>query len=91
VPPDFVFLIPFGGMAVGALFLVGVYKLITRWMDRRSEALPEGTREEIEDLRRQMAALEELPGRVAELEERLDFAERMLAQHTQRPMLGGEH
>jgi hypothetical protein len=79
-------------MAVGALFMVGVYRLVVRWMDRRhGPPLSEGTREEVEDLRRQVAALEELPERVAELEERLDFAERMLAQHTQRPMLGGEH
>jgi hypothetical protein len=92
VPPDFVFLIPFGGMAVGALFLIGVYKLIVRWMDRReSGVLPHGVPEELEDLRRQVATLEALPGRVAELEERLDFAERMLAQHTQKPMIGGEH
>jgi hypothetical protein len=79
-------------MAVGALFMVGVYRLVVRWIDRRQGTpLPEGTREELEDLRHQVATLEELPERVAELEERLDFAERMLAQHTQRPMLGGEH
>ena len=90
--PDFFVLIPLAGMAVGALFMVGVYRLAVRWMDRRhGTPLPEGTREELEDLRRQVATLEELPERVAELEERLDFAERMLAQHTQRPMLGGEH
>jgi hypothetical protein len=79
-------------MAVGALFMVGVYRLVVRWIDRRQGTpLPEGAREELEDLRHQVATLEELPERVAELEERLDFAERMLAQHTQRPMLGGEH
>jgi hypothetical protein len=90
VPPYF--LIPIAGMAVGALFLVGVYKLLVRWMDRRQLApLSDRAGEEIDDLRRQVAALEELPERVAELEERLDFAERMLAQHTQKPMLGGEH
>jgi hypothetical protein len=92
VPPDLWVLVPLGGMGMGALFMVGIYKIVTRWIDRRQgRALPEGTREEMEDLRRQVAALDELPQRVAELEERLDFAERMLAQHTQRPMLGGEH
>jgi hypothetical protein len=79
-------------MGLAALFLTGVYKVAMRWIDRRHTGpLPEGSRAELEDLRRQVAALEELPERVAELEERLDFAERMLAQHTQRPMLGGEH
>jgi hypothetical protein len=79
-------------MGVGALFLVGVYKVAMRWLDRRHPApLGAGASAEVEELRRQVAALGELPERVAELEERLDFAERMLAQHTQRPMLGGEH
>ena len=79
--PDFWFLVPLGGMAVGALFMVGVYRLVVRWIDRRhGTPLPEGTREELEELRRQVAAVEELPERVSELEERLDFAERLLAQ-----------
>lgn len=92
MPPDLWVLVPLGGMGVGALFMVGIYKIVTRWIDRRQGTpLPEGSREELDDLRRQVAALDELPQRVAELEERLDFAERMLAQHTQRPMLGGEH
>ncbi len=43
--------------------------------DRESEAL----RAELEDLR----------FRVVEMEERLDFAERLLAQQKQRQMLGG--
>ncbi|HET7040096.1 MAG TPA: hypothetical protein VFH97_09415 [Gemmatimonadales bacterium] len=91
-PGDVWVLLPLGGMGVGALFLVGAYKIVMRWLDRRhATPLPEGTREELESLRRQVAELDELPQRVAELEERLDFAERMLAQHTQRPMLGGEH
>lgn len=92
MPPDLWVLVPLGGMGLGALVLVGLYKLLMRWIDRRQGTpLPEGTQEELEDLRRQVAVLDELPQRMAELEERLDFAERMLAQHTQRPMLGGEH
>lgn len=92
MPPDVYVLVPLAGMATGALFLIGVYKLLMRWIDRhRSGELPEATREELQALRRQVVELEDLPARVAELEERLDFAECMLAQQTQRPMLGGEH
>jgi hypothetical protein len=89
--PDVFVLIPLAGMAVGALFMVGIYRLAARWMDRRhGTPLPEGTREELDDLRRQVAAVEELPERVAELEERLDFAERMLARRERQPLPGPE-
>ena len=85
--PDVFVLIPLGGMAIGALFMVGVYRLAVRWMDRRhGTPLPQGTGAEIEDLRRQVATLEELPERVAELEERLDFAERLLARQERQPL-----
>lgn len=36
---------------------------------------------EVDELRAEVAVLRTLPERVQELEERLDFAERMLAQH----------
>ncbi|HEX9690954.1 MAG TPA: hypothetical protein VGA22_02525 [Gemmatimonadales bacterium] len=45
-------------------------------------------RAEVESLQLSVEAAEMLEGRVAELEERLDFAERLLAQHDQ-PRLGG--
>lgn len=81
MPPDVWVLIPLGGMATGALFLVGVYKLVSRWLDaRQRRALPAGVEEELVELRVQVAELDALPHRVAELEERLDFAERLLAQ-----------
>lgn len=79
--PDLFVLIPLAGMATGALFMVGLYKLLTRWMDHRHRgALPPGLEEELRDLRGQAAELGDLPQRVAELEERVDFAERLLAQ-----------
>lgn len=39
---------------------------------------------EVDDIRARMAGLEAGQARVLELEERLDFAERMLAQHRER-------
>lgn len=87
MPPDLWVLVPLGGMAIGALFLVGVYKLLMRWIDRhRAGQLPEGAHEELEALRRQVVQLEDLPERVAELEERLDFAERLLARQERQPL-----
>lgn len=81
MPPETFILIPLAGMATGALFLVGIYKLITRWMDlRHRRDLPPGLEEELEELRGQVSTLGDLPQRVAEVEERLDFAERLLAK-----------
>lgn len=81
MPPDFFVLIPLGGMATGALFMFGIYKLLTRWMDlRHRSGLPSGMETELQELRGQVAELGDLPHRVAELEERLDFAERLLAK-----------
>ncbi|HVX88945.1 MAG TPA: hypothetical protein VG940_08470 [Gemmatimonadales bacterium] len=54
--------------------------IAVRWVHRKLEApkLPEG--QELDELRERVARLEECELRLAEMEERLDFAERMLAQ-----------
>lgn len=89
MPPDVWVLIPLGGMATGALFLVGIYKLVNRWLElRHRRDLPAGGTEELRHLEERVTFLEEQSGRVQELEERLDFAERMLAKQGQRPLLG---
>ncbi len=87
-PETFVFLIPLAGIGVSALFLVGVYKLVSRWLDRRGvgAGLPP---EELERVRQQLAQLEDLPHRMLELEVRLDFAERLLAQQRRDALPGG--
>jgi hypothetical protein len=81
VDPDLFVLIPLGGMAMGGLFMFGVYKLLTRWMEFRHQrgpgALPS---EELRELELEVAELRGLPERIAELEERVDFAERLLAR-----------
>ena len=45
---------------------------------------------ELEDLRGRVADLEQSQGRVEEVEERLDFAERMLAQEKKFPEIQGD-
>ena len=42
----------------------------------------------VRDLEDRVAALESQTDRLQELEERLDFAERMLAHHRQEPLIG---
>ena len=73
-------LIPLFGMATGALFMVGVYKIIVRWIDRGRTGDATGLADEIAQLRDEVEALREVNARVLELEERVDFTERLLAQ-----------
>jgi hypothetical protein len=76
-------------MALGAFFMYGVYRLLSRWLDFRHRGAGGLTAGELDELRRQLSELGDLPARVLELEERLDFAERLLARREQ-PLLGGE-
>lgn len=81
MPPDIFVLVPLAGMATGTIFLYGVYRLLSRWMElRHGQRLPEDAAVDLLELRGEVAELRELPARVAELEERLDFAERLLAR-----------
>lgn len=71
---------------VGVFFSIGLSLLTlyagflaVRWMHKRIEA-PKVSGHDLDELRDRMARLEEVEGRVADLEERVDFAERMLAQ-----------
>lgn len=93
-PPELI--VAMSGIAVlsGALF--GVYRTLNHWIDRRHERLmvqERGTtpEPEIREVRERLDALEELSFRLQELEERLDFTERVLARqpHAQLPEGGG--
>lgn len=87
--PVWALLIPLGGLAVGALFLAGVYKLLVRWMDRGRAAVGPDAAQELARLRQEVETLRGLEDRVVELEERLDFAERLLAQQRARELPRG--
>ena len=82
-PGAIAMLIPIAGMGVGALFLVGVYKLVVRWIDRSRVGDASGVAEEVARLREEVEVLSEVNRRVLELEERVDFAERVLTQAKQ--------
>jgi hypothetical protein len=91
--PDFVWfqnvVLPVLGMGLGGFAMFGVYRTINRFLDRRHERLMAAKSDsspELVDLRSRVEALEDAAFRVQELEERLDFTERMLAKSQSPPM-----
>ena len=96
-PPDIPpFGVPAGGgmsepvfvivaLAVVAGFVFVFYPLMRafgRRIEGRHHQLDPALQEELEQLRARVAEVDSLHHRVAELEERVDFTERMLAQRT---------
>lgn len=86
-----------GWDAVALLFGAGLLLVVLLWpllraVARRIEAgAAADTRAELDELRDRVRRLEETQPRMAELEERLDFAERLLAQQEperQKRLLG---
>ena len=78
-------------ISIATVFL---FKPLIAAVARRIEgrAADSALRGEVEQLREQVTDLEPLPGRIHELEERLEFAERVLAQRRDAELLprGGE-
>ena len=75
--------------------MFGVYRIATRWIDRRHERLMADRgagagSPEVRELRARVEQLEEAVARVQDLEERLDFTERVLAQQRERGRLPAE-
>jgi hypothetical protein len=87
-------LLPILGMGMGAFAMFGVYRTINRHLDRRHERLMAeraggGDARQLDELRGRVEDLEEGSMRLQDLEERLDFAERMLAQQQRRGLNSG--
>ncbi len=74
-------LIPLAGMATGAIISIAFFRTVRHFIDRKTES---GTdhelQAEISDLHTRIEALEREQDRVEELEDRVDFAERLLAR-----------
>ncbi len=74
-------LVPIVGMATGAIISIAFFKTVRHFIDRKTAS---GTDHELQgeiaDLHARIEALEREQGRVEELEDRLDFAERLLAR-----------
>jgi hypothetical protein len=88
-PPELIALLAVLGTLTGIVGIVA--RVAVRGIDRRHERLmaERGTAGglEVEQLRARVEALEDSVGRVQELEERLDFAERLLVRHQDQAKL----
>jgi hypothetical protein len=74
---------------VSILAVILLLPLIRAWARRiESRGADAELRGELDDLRNRLAEVEQHHVQVAELEERLDFAERLLAQHRSADRIG---
>ncbi|MDH4348316.1 MAG: hypothetical protein OEW17_05885 [Gemmatimonadota bacterium] len=81
LPAEVTALIALGFFGACALVLYPLMRAIARRIEGRTQAADPALKGEVEELRARLGEMEGLQFRVADLEERLDFAERMLAQH----------
>jgi hypothetical protein len=88
MPPDF--LVPIAGMATGLILLLPIVRAIVRITEKKLTGGGDAgdllaIRDEIRLIHDRLDRVEDGDERLAELEERLDFAERLLArqQHQQ--------
>lgn len=75
-PPVWAFIIPIVAIVVAGIVLYPLLRAFARRIENRVSG---GVQEELDELRSRIMSLEEQAMRVPELEERVDFAERMLA------------
>lgn len=86
---DLVAMIVFMGSLTGMAAIIG--RAVVRYQDRKlrasGETLEPAIRAELEDMRAQLAEQQDLRQRLLELEERMDFAERLLSQQREQGKL----
>lgn len=87
LPPQMTVMIVVAFLAASAVILYPLMRAIGRRIEGRATADP-ALRAEVEQLRARLGDIESLQHRVMELEERLDFAERLLAQRREPERLG---
>ncbi len=74
-------LVPIVGMATGAIISIAFFKTVRHFIDRKTASgTDHDLQTEISDLHARIEALEREQDRVEELEDRVDFAERLLAR-----------
>lgn len=88
-------LIPLAGMATSVVLLLPVVLAGVRYFERKTRVNAnrgelETLREDLRVVRDRLDAVDHGSDRIAELEERLDFAERMLARQREAPQLRGD-
>lgn len=87
-------LIPIAGMATGLILLLPVVRAVVRIVEKKVTGKVESEelltlRDEIRIIQDRLERVEYGDDRIAELEERLDFAERLLAQQRDVPRVEG--
>jgi predicted nucleic acid-binding Zn-ribbon protein len=92
MPPGII--VPIAGMVTGLILLAPVVRTVVRIAEKKLAGRPEGEelaalRHEVRILHDRLDRLEDGDDRLAELEERLDFAERMLTQQRDAPRIEG--
>ncbi len=91
-PGFVVFLIPLAGIAALVALGLPLVRGVVRYLERKGAGgvgglEAEALRSEVDELRARMDLVESTTGRLTELEERLDFAERLLTQQRARAEL----
>lgn len=77
------------GLAGASVYAVIAFvNVMVKRVERGKGGVPTELEADLADLRARLDDSDALRGRVAELEERLDFAERLLAQHREPERLG---
>lgn len=79
MPAPVIMLITLGFLAACTVVLWPLMRALGRRIEGKGSADP-ALRQEVEDLRARLAEVDQLQHRVMELEERVDFTERLLAQ-----------
>ena len=88
LPPQVILLIALGCIAGFTIILWPFMRAIARRIEGKPRENP-ALLDEVEQMRARMTEVEALQHRLAELEERVDFAERLLAQRHEPQRLGG--
>jgi hypothetical protein len=88
------FLVPIAAMVTGLILLVPVVRAVVRVAERKISGKSDGEelmmlRDELRIVQERLDRVEYGDDRIAELEERLDFAERLLAQQRELPRVKG--
>ena len=88
------FLVPIAGMVAGMILLLPVVRATVRIVEKKATGRVESDelltlRDEIRIVQDRLDRVEDGDHRIAELEERLDFAERLLAQQREVPRVEG--
>jgi hypothetical protein len=88
LPPQVTLLIVLGFFAACTVILYPLMRAVARRLEGKNEVNP-ALQADLDQMRQRLNEVEAMQHRVFELEERVDFAERMLSQRREPERLGG--